>query len=158
MKYDSAKDTREHIGKVASGLLECAQVLYSRAENHDQSKLHDPEKGAFDRLTPKLKGSTYGSDEYKELLGELGTALRHHYTHNSHHPEHYENGVLGMSLFDLIEMLADWRAAAERHANGDFAESMRINRKRFNIPDAIYALLRNTVVELGWRRPEELEP
>jgi hypothetical protein len=41
-------------------------------------------------------------------------AIQHHYKANSHHPEFYDNGVEGMSLFDVLEMLLDWKAATER--------------------------------------------
>jgi len=34
---------------------------------------------------------TYGSDEYKECLKQMGVALRHHYLHNRHHPEFWES-------------------------------------------------------------------
>ena len=38
-----------------------------------------------------------------------------------------------MSLLDLMEMLADWRAATERNKNGDIKKSIEINTYRFNI-------------------------
>ena len=67
--------------------------------------------GTFDEYTPKLKHSTYGTDEYKGFLAGMGAGLEHHYAHNRHHPEHHAGGVHGMNLVDLIEMLADWKAA-----------------------------------------------
>jgi hypothetical protein len=32
---------------------------------------------------------TYGSEDYKKSLKDMGPALHHHYSSNSHHPEHY---------------------------------------------------------------------
>ena len=79
-------------------------------------------------------------------------ALDHHYANNSHHPEHYPNGVDGMNLFDLLEMLLDWKAATERHADGDIAKSLEINRGRFKLSDQTVAVLDNTIRFLGWGR------
>jgi hypothetical protein len=65
---------------------------------HDLSKTQDPELAVFNEYTPKLKDSTYGSDEYKGYLAAMGEGLRHHYAANRHHPEHFTDGVDGMTL------------------------------------------------------------
>ena len=148
MAYDSTADTLKHIKRVAQFLTEAASELIKRANCHDDSKLESPEKEEFDRLTPELKGVTYGSDKYKGLLKELGVALEHHYANNSHHPEHYENGIDGMDLFDLIEMFFDWKAATERHADGDILKSIKHNKDRFEMPDQLCDIFRNTVRNL----------
>lgn len=148
--YDSLPDTLDHIRKVQSHLLDVVLEFRRRSLFHDQSKLVSPEKEVFDVVTPKLKALTYGSDEYKAALVEMGDALTHHYANNSHHPEHYPNGINGMSLFDVMEMLADWVAATERMAGGDILKSLEINRERFEISDQLYAILLNTVREMGW--------
>jgi hypothetical protein len=77
-------------------------------------------------------------------------ALDHHYAAYPHHPEHYPNGVNGMSLLDLLEMLCDWKAAGERHANGSIANSLDKNRKRFGISNQLMDILTNTAREMGW--------
>ena len=148
--YDSRPDTEAHIKRVRVLLREARENLASRQLRHDASKLLPPEKDGFDEYTPKLRDLTYGSDEYKAALAGLKTALDHHYAHNSHHPEHYSNGVNGMSLFDVLEMLLDWKAATERHADGDIVKSLAINKDRFKIDDQLQAILTNTVKEMGW--------
>ena len=148
--YDSTSDTLEHIGKVASRMEEVCDNLHHRAGVHDDSKLENPEKEAFDTLTPRLKGLTYGSEEYRASLKELKLAIVHHYAANSHHPEHHENGIDGMSLMDLVEMLCDWKAAGERHADGDMKRSLELNRPRFNISPQLQSVLINTARELKW--------
>jgi hypothetical protein len=150
MEYDSTDDTKAHIRMVFGFLEEIRGKLMERQFAHDQSKLQEPEKSMYDEFTPKLKASTYGSDEYKGFLKDMGTALQHHYKENTHHPEHYENGVNGMSLLDIVEMLADWKAAGMRHSNGSMTQSLEINRKRFNISDQLFEIIQNTVKELGW--------
>ena len=156
MTYDSTQDTLEHIGKVREHIAACIDSLRFRAKAHDASKLLPPEKEAFDEMTPILSGLTYGSDEYKAGIARLGPALEHHYSVYAHHPEHYPDGVNGMSLLDVLEMLCDWKAASERHANGDIARSLRINRERFGIGEQLAALLENTAVELEWMEADPI--
>lgn len=148
--YDSTQDTKVHVNIVQNRMEEVIKELTFRMRYHDASKLHEPEKSMYDEFAPKLKDTTYGSDEYKGYLKEMGVALQHHYENNSHHPEHYPNGVNGMSLIDLIEMLADWKAAGMRHSDGDITKSLEINKGRFGVSDQLFEILQNTVKELGW--------
>lgn len=149
-KYDSEPDTLAHIEQVGVFLAKVRGELLFRQKVHDLSKLEEPEKSVFDEMTPKLKGSTYGSHEYKGFLAVMKTALDHHYAHNSHHPEHYPDGIRGMCLLDVIEMLADWKAATMRHADGDLAKSIEINQKRFGYSDELKDILTNTARRMGW--------
>lgn len=142
--YDSESDTLRHIKRVSELLSLASKELLQRATVHDNSKLQSPEKELFDEFTPKLKNCTYGSDEYKEFLKGLKTALDHHYANNSHHPEHYPNGINGFDLFDLVEMFFDWKAASERHADGDIFKSIEINKERFGLSEQLAEILKNT--------------
>lgn len=144
-EQDCIKDTQEHIKTVRKYMSLFTQELFERSLNHDLSKLESPELEYFTEYTPKLKSSTYGSDEYKEYLKGLKVALDHHYANNSHHPEHYENGIRGMNLFDLVEMFCDWKAATMRHDNGDLMKSIEINKERFNMSDDLVSIFKNTV-------------
>jgi len=144
MSYDSKDATVLHQHRVGHLLCDAADELIKRSEIHDASKLESPEKELFDEFTPKLAGCTYGSDEYKEFLKGLKVALDHHYANNSHHPEHYENGINGFDLFDLIEMFFDWKAASERHNDGNILKSIEINTERFNLSEQIVSILKNT--------------
>lgn len=146
--YDSSRDTLLHIKRVNELLGMAARELIRRGNIHDSSKLRSPEKEKFDELTPKLKSLTYGTEEYKESLKELGIALDHHYQNNSHHPQHYSNGVDGMDLFDIMEMFFDWKAATERMDNGDILQSIEINKERFKISDQLSNIFKNTVDSL----------
>ena len=142
---DVMRETLQHKLRVADLMMQAATELMRRAIHHDDSKFGPREFEQFAESTAKLKGLTYGTDEYKEALKELGPALQHHYEHNSHHPEHYVGGIHCMDLFDLIEMLLDWKAAGERHEDGSLEKSLTHNRERFDIPEAIEQLLRNTI-------------
>jgi len=151
INYDSRVDTYEHINKVRMYLDACIVRLLKRGQEHDSSKLFGVEKEAFDKATPRLRDIEYGSEEYRSTLREIRPAIDAHYAVNSHHPEHYEDGVSGMSLFDVLEMLCDWKAAGERHANGgDILRSIEINKERWGISDELTCILVNTAKEFGW--------
>jgi len=147
---DSRQDTERHISTVYARMQQMCFHLLERARRHDASKLVEPEKSGFDVLTFKLASLVYGSEEYKAALEEGRPTIVHYYAHNSHHPEHYEDGIAGMSLLDVVEMLADWKAASERTKQGSIAASLEHNRVRFGIDDQLYSILANTVKELGW--------
>lgn len=190
-------ETYAHIQEVQRLLARVVSSFLDRSNAHDQSKLASPEAEVFEEYTSKLRGCTYGSDEYKGFLAGMKPALDHHYAHNSHHPEHYgwgcpvcnlriteaqwtfapqgpnesgdrycprccrmgmlyesqlihdAQGIRGMSLLDVLEMLCDWKAATMRHADGDLAKSIEINQKRFGYSDELKSILTNTANELG---------
>jgi hypothetical protein len=149
--YDSFYDTRRHIARVRELLTAVTLAIVQRGIGHDASKLEPPEKAAFDEYTPKLAGVEYGSDEYQGFLDGMQEALDHHYRENRHHPEHFEAGVASMNLVDLLEMLADWKAASERHADGgDLGRSIRINAERFGMSGWLKDCLLHTAEDLGW--------
>jgi len=145
--YDSTNDTYEHIKKVNDYIWDIIDSLHLRRLFHDDSKLESPEKEIFDVYTPKLKECVYGSEEYQTHLTEMKVALEHHYKNNRHHIEHFKNGIQGMTLIDLIEMICDWKAATLRNKDGDILKSIEMNQKRFGYSDELKQILINTVKE-----------
>lgn len=146
--HDSTEDTKRHADRVRQLLSFATYELTARGRSHDASKLREPELSIFNEFTPKLKTSTFGSEEYKRHLAEMGEGLAHHYVQNSHHPEHFPEGIDGMTLIDLVEMLMDWKAATERHDNGDISRSIRLNAERFRMAPQLVKILDNTLVAL----------
>ena len=55
-----------------------------------------------------------------------------------------------MNLIDMLEMICDWKAASERHADGDILKSIEINQKRFGYSDDLKNILINTAIFLKW--------
>lgn len=174
--YDSKEDTLKHIRQVREFIERLEIALSNKRCGHDYSKLVEPEKPIFDEFTSKLSTSTYGSEEYKQYLKDMKPALDHHYAENRHHPEHFkkyvcngcfkeykaipntcdacgysqfqeESDISQMTLVDLCEMIADWKAATLRHNNGDIMKSLEINQKRFKYSDELKQILINTVKE-----------
>lgn len=122
--------------------------LLKRATLHDKSKLEEPEASIFEKYTPQLKDTTYGSNEYQVLLANMKPALDHHYANNRHHPEYHRNGIQEMTLIDLLEVMADWKSASERHADGDIYKSIEMNQKRFGYSDELKQIFINTIKEV----------
>jgi hypothetical protein len=145
---DSTADTLDHINKVQRKLMDLCALLTKRAMAHDSSKLVEPEKSGYDALPGQLKDLEYGSPEYMAALQQ--PFIQHHYAANSHHPEHYPDGIAGMSLLDVVEMLCDWKAASERTRQGSIAQSLAHNTQRFGIDAQLAQILANTIEELGW--------
>jgi hypothetical protein len=137
--------TWEHIDLVTRLLVRMQCEIGKRIVTHDRSKLQPPEVSVFTEYTPKLATSTYGSEEYKQMLKEMKPALDFHYSHNRHHPEHFEDGVEGMNLIDLLELICDWKAASCRHNDGSIWRSIEINTQRFNLSPQLVEILKNTV-------------
>lgn len=141
----AAREIRKHMREVRAIIEGVCDELVERSYSHDRSKIGSDELDVFSEFTPKLRESTYGSEEYQGFLRDMKPALDHHYENNRHHPEHFEDGIDGMTLVDLVEMFADWLAATKRHADGDIRKSIEINAKRFAIPDQLRSILLNTV-------------
>ena len=140
--YQELLKHRKEVGELLGvALLD----VISRIVTHDNSKFSDKEWPFFVEYTPRLKKTTYGSPKYKENLKKMAPAIKHHYANNRHHPEYFKEGVGGMNLVDLIEMLCDWIAATKRHEDGNIEKSLKINQKRFGYSDELNAVLRNTV-------------
>lgn len=142
------EETEKHIQRVGYYLTIFINQITKRALNHDKSKLEEPEKSIFEKFTPLLKNCTYGSEKYQQFLKEMKPALDHHYSNNRHHPEFHKDRIKGMTLIDLIELIADFKAASERQENGDVYKSIEISQKRFGYSDELKQILINTVNEM----------
>jgi len=134
--------------KAVRAILETVTTqLYFRGLVHDRDKLIQPQKTGWDAKTPRPK-IQYGTREYYDHLLELDKIVQRHYENASHHPEHFPQGIAGMSLLDLIEMLADWSDINKHHGDGNLMESIRIGVLRFKIDPQLAKILENTAVEL----------
>lgn len=137
--------TRQHIEDVNHLLIQAASELLDRAQKHDQSKLGPEEHEKFSLAASRFKepGNEYGTEGYEKTKEWLGSALEHHYKNNSHHPEHYANGIAGMNLFDVLEMLIDWKAASSRRS-ADGVLDLSANRTNHKVNESVMQLIRNT--------------
>lgn len=145
------EETHEHVDAVKTWMEKAIRNLNLRARMHDASKFRDPEMSGFMAMTAdsRLKDLTYGSEEYRAVLREHKPTIQRHYEENDHHPEHTGEGIAGMSLMALLEMLCDWKASTTRMKDGDLADSILKNQARFGYSDEIRDILIVTSYELG---------
>lgn len=144
-EQDYVSDTLAHIEDVKKYMYAFAAQLHARSMVHDKSKLEEPEKSILYKNTMEYKQYKIGTPEYKaHLKKKVKVALDHHYAMNSHHPEHYKNGVSGMDLLDIVEMFCDWMVACKEHGDGDIVYSIMENKIRFGYSDELTQILVNT--------------
>jgi Family of unknown function (DUF5662) len=149
--YDSRADTLAHIHHVRDNIDVFVRAMLRRGRAHDASKFSAAEKTVLDEVMPLLDGVAYGSPAWDDIVARAAPALEHHYRHNSHHPEHYGNaGIAGMDLFDVVEMLCDWMAAARR--NSSDGVKLAYNVEKFAIDPQLAAILANTLAR--WPEPD----
>jgi len=144
--------TQKHIERVRELLEAASLILEERAIAHDQSKFDPVESEPLQRMQDLIDAegqAPYGSAEYRRRTAILGPMLAHHYANNSHHPEHYDNGVDGMCLFDVVEMFFDWKAASER--GEESAMNIEAACKRFKVSPQLASIFRNTADRLGFK-------
>lgn len=138
-------ETYKHIQQVQKRLNKAASMIVERGRLHDRSKLEAPEVEYFAKYTDELKHLTYNSEEYKECLEKMKPAIEHHYAKNRHHPNHFPDGIKGMNLIDLMEMLADWVSSTERQHDGNIKQSFKESCERFGINPQLASILKNTI-------------
>ena len=128
---------------------ECLAGLGPALQHHYASNRHHPEH--FDcwecpeckrTYTPSdVPDADYADSQYRWCLD----------CYDGKYPGYFETALSkkvsldAMNLFDVLEMLVDWKAASERHDDGDIRRSIQINTDRFSISPQLVAILNNTV-------------
>lgn len=144
---ESVMGVIDHIREVGKNIGIFTNDLIRRANEHDKTKLESPEVEIFSATHHELATTKYGTPEYDALLEKVKPAISHHYSKNRHHPEFHKNGIEDMTLIDLIEMLADWKAATARNKDGNIRKSIEINTDRFGMSPQLRRIFENTVRE-----------
>lgn len=137
------RDVEKHIQDVQYLLGRFIVQLEHRAQEHDQSKLQNPEKDILRRHSHELDNCQYGDKSYIYHLEKVREAIQHYYLHNRHHPEHHQNGIRDMNLLDVVEMFFDWCATAKKYGN-KVERSIDIGQERFNLSDDLTQIFLNT--------------
>lgn len=136
------KTVTEHSLCVLTQLRLISKELENRGLTHDSSKLKLPEVEGW-ACNARCYTVQYGTDEYYENLERIKESLEHHYLHNRHHPEHFSNGVAGMTLVDVLEMICDWRSMASMSST-DIESVLDYQKERFKISDQLMQIIKNT--------------
>ena len=154
--YDSTQDTKDHKNLVERYLKFLAGHLLYRGSIHDNSKLTSPEKEILDVVISKLKGCTFGTPEYEEVVKELDEYKIYHRKANRHHAGHFENGVKGMNLIDLNEMFTDWCGATVTHnRDSNIYRSIDLMDKKLGLGEVLVAILKNTARDFNMGKGED---
>lgn len=114
----------------------------------------------------ELDVTTYGCEKMETLLKEKGynkasassiwrcitdnkgTHLGFTFTSENIADVPEVNGIEDMTLLDLVEMLCDWKAASERHDDGNIRKSIEVNAERFNMTPQLRRIFENTINEI----------
>lgn len=131
---------------VQANMHDLIAKLQRRAIKHDSSKYLDDEFNGFAELDSVEAFKKFGTPEYKALI-ENNVGILSHYKRNTHHPEHFENGIAGMSFLDIVEMVIDWKSACETYGN-DFEKSLEFSIKRFGCDEKQEWLIRLIAKEI----------
>ena len=148
--YNYDAETLKHRVRVVQLMNTVVNQLLERAAYHDESKFHDPERSILAVSTPMLAVTNYGTEEYDEMRRNIKVALDHHYANNRHHPESHENGINDMDLLDIMELFIDWKAATERHQDGNIYKSIDINKERFGMSEQLAKIFVNTAKNMDF--------
>jgi len=154
--FEVLTDTIIHVSEVQENLQWMIHDLTMRSIVHDRSKFQDPEFSVFCSTRPEFKKANYGTPEYAAVCQKAKEGVEHHYRHNRHHTAYHENGVKDMNLLDVLEMLADWKAASRRSPDLTFADSLNTAFKKYEIGPELQNLILNTINWLHWDSPEEV--
>ena len=143
-------DTLQHMTEVQENLAEIRAKLECRGFAHDRSKLLAVEFDGFCKTRPKFKLANYGSPEYRECVEEIRPSVEHHYKANRHHVAYHKCGFADMNLIDILEMLADWKAASRRSPNMSFEDSLPKAFEKCGIPPNMQQHIMATLKYLHW--------
>lgn len=150
MEFDFLTDTILHISEVRENLEVVTSELKQRGFAHDRTKLQQLEFDGFVSTREKFKKANYGSPEYQECIELTKPAVEHHYKHNRHHTGYHKNGINDMTLVDIIEMIADWRAAARRSPDKKLIDTLAYAMNKYKIDKQLAEIIKNTLNYLNW--------
>ena len=135
------REVFKHKFWVALYMTKIAGRLFIRGIFHDTSKFSPTETSGYAKALPRILNLPYYSEEYKECLKIIEPSVQLHYKRNSHHPGHFVS-YKEMNIYDLMEMVCDWKSAAKRHKDGNLDKSFKISRERFQMDDEAVRILK----------------
>jgi len=120
-----------------------------RGNQHDVSKYEDAEFLPYSEVIDEFEKHPYGSAEREKVYEAIKPAVEHHHKHNRHHPEFHSEGIDGMNLVDLLEMLVDWKSATQNYPKhpGSLVNSIEVSAKKYKISPQLARILYNTAID-----------
>ncbi len=128
---------------------------YAHNSHHPEFYPKLPETTTSNMLRASAVEMVETAEAAKGLAGQAEiNALIDHANFVRATADQLESSVNGMSLFDVMEMLLDWKAATERMKDGgDIGASLLHNVDRFKLSPQLACILHNTIREMGWAKP-----
>jgi len=134
------------------------QSLLTIADNHDESKLKEPERTAYIWMNWAFYCKSHNisfhlSDDTKTIV-EQGHL--HHITTNLHHPESHQN-MNHMSHLNIVEMICDWTAISEELSIDNGSSLLWATKeidKKWQFSDEMKAFIFSTINELDRRKQD----
>ena len=118
-----------------TGATEHAKLLRERAKVHDNSKIScEDELSALSRI---INDKSTLRDSSKQLSQIKQDAIKLHWKHNTHHPEHF-NSPTDMSRIDVMEMCCDWHARSTQYGTDLMSFVKKRQEDRFHFPDWMF--------------------
>lgn len=118
------------------GAINHAKMLRERAKIHDNTKISCEDE--LHALSSIIRDKESLKDSSKQLLQIKQDAIKLHWKHNTHHPEHFKT-PMDMSRLDVMEMCCDWHARSTQYKTDflDFVKKRQSNR--FHFPGWMFA-------------------
>ena len=149
-EFDFICDTILHVSEVAENLEAMASQLRQRGLSHDRTKFQALEFDAFVSTREQFKKANYGTQDYQDCVAAVRPAVDNHHENNRHHTDYHKNGINDMTLIDVMEMLADWKAAARRSPDRKFEDTLEYAKNKYAIDDQLFKIIVNTLKSLAW--------
>jgi len=136
----------KHRNSVKNKLKFLSEEIKKRGEEHDLSKLQQPELGWLIQMDKEPR-CEYGTPEYFEKMKRWQKFFIHHYTNNRHHPNHFKFGIYDMTLVDLCEYITDIISYYDEMHVGDALKTIESQKERFGFDEQLSQILKNTLLE-----------
>lgn len=119
-------------------------ILLKRGEEHDNSKLEEPEFSGWCKMDEEPR-YPYGSYEYNEKIKRFHPLFVEHWKKNRHHPEYFNYNFEDMDLIDMVEMLCDWLSYRDCITYSEASKLVSTQCDRYNFSDDVKELILNTL-------------
>lgn len=118
------------------GAVYHAKMLREKAKVHDDSKIScEDELHALSRI---INDQTTMYDAKRQLSPIQKDAIKLHYKHNEHHPEHWDS-LEDMPKIAILEMCCDWHARSTQKGTDFLGYVKEAQDIRFHFPDWMFA-------------------
>ena len=140
-------DHLSHWQRVEAAIDEMGMQLKKNARMHNVIALEDVHH--LELSTKTVHELAKDKPDMKKVLAWTQEEIDGRAQYDPAYPEHHERKFEDMSMFELMEYLADWHVVVEKAAL-DPGEAFDETAENLHIPEHIVRLMRNTLEDMGW--------